>query len=86
MQGERSFRDRKLCECGNQICSMGTLDDNFIAGELAIERYPASRKPEEWMEPYGTQRQFVKYADQIVAPSCVGKFVKQDSVEFPLIE
>ena len=86
MQGERSFRDCKFCEGCNQICSMRTLDDSFIAGELAIERHPRSSQPEERMEPYGAQRKLVEYADQIVAPSCVGKLMKQDSIEFPLIE
>ena len=38
------------------------------------------------MEPQGAQRNFVEQTDQIIAPSRVGQFVKQDSVELSLIQ
>src|SRR5579863_1476249 len=62
------------------------LNDGLIAGEFAVKRHPRSGKPHERMEPQGTQRKFVKQTNQIVAPSCMGEFVKQDSVEFSFIE
>jgi hypothetical protein len=62
---------------------MRTPDHSFIAGELAMERHSRSSEPDERMEPQSAQGKFVEYADQIIAPSCVGEFVKQDSIEFP---
>src|SRR5690349_569090 len=65
---------------------MRTLNDGLIAGEFAVACHSRSGKPQEWVEPQGAQRKFVKQANQIVTPSCVGEFVKQDSVELSLIE
>jgi len=82
LEKQRFFGDGKFGKRANQCLSLRTLDDRFIAGELAIERHPHSREPDERMEPQGTQRKFIEQANQIVMPSCVGEFVKQHSVEF----
>jgi hypothetical protein len=52
--------DCKLCERGNQFCSMCTLNDGLIAEEFAVECHSRSGKPDERMEPQGTQRKFVE--------------------------
>ena len=77
MQRQLSFRECKFCKRRNQLCSMRTLNDGLIAGEFAVDRHPRSSKPDEWMEPQGTQREFVKQTNQIVTPSCMREFVKQ---------
>ena len=52
--------DCKLCERGNQFCSMCTLNDGLIAEEFAVECHSRFGKPDERMEPRGTQRKFVE--------------------------
>jgi hypothetical protein len=86
LEKHRFFRDCKFGKRSNQSLSLRTLDDRFIARELAIECHPHSREPEERMEPQGAQRNFVEQADQIVASFCVGHFMKQHSVQFLPVE
>jgi hypothetical protein len=78
---ETSFlRGCKFGERSNQCLPLRSLDDRFIARELAIECHPYSREPDERMEPQSAQLDFEEQADQIVAPFCVGHFVKQHSI------
>ena len=86
MEKHGFFGDCKFGERPNQCLSLRTLDDRFIAGELAIECHPHSREPDERMEPQGAQRNFVEQADQIVGSFCVGRFMKQNRVQFLSIE
>ena len=86
LEKHRFFGDCKFGERSNQCLSLRTLDDRFIAGELAIECHPHSREPDERMEPQDAQRNLVEQADQIVASFCVGHFMKQHSVQFLSVE
>src|ERR1043166_7451600 len=57
---------------------MGMLNDSFIAGEFAVERHAGSGEPDKRMEPQSAQGNFIKQADQIIAPFRVSHLMKQD--------
>src|SRR5215469_8724334 len=65
---------------------MLAADYGFIAGELSIERHPHASEPDERIEPQGAQRKLVEQADEIVPPSGVCQFMKQDGVQLLFAE
>src|SRR5438477_6908210 len=65
---------------------MRTPNHRLVARELAIERHARSSEPDQRMEPKGAQRNLVEQTNEIIASSCMGHLVQQDSMELSLIE
>src|SRR5436190_17932485 len=65
---------------------MRTPNDRLVARELAMEPHARSSEPDHRMEPKGAQRNLVEQTNEIIASSCMGHLVQQDSMELSLIE
>jgi transposase len=82
IRGYRSKKQHcKLGERSNQRLSLCTLDDGFVAGELAIECPPNSSEPDERVEPHGAQA-----GGKLSRLFCVRHFVQRQSVQFLSIQ
>ena len=86
MQQKRLVWIGKFCQGGNQISTVGALNNKFVAGEFPIQSKPRPGNPDQRMKPKRAKAKFVNKAYQVVASSCVCQLVDEDGVEFVLTQ
>jgi hypothetical protein len=59
LEQEGLFWIRKFHQCGNQVSTMGDLNDRFVAGQLSIQGKAPTCDPDERMKPQRTNAYFM---------------------------